>query len=246
MTPDPARGGYAPARGQGVPTPPPAPLMTGGKGAGGRQMSALEAAFAAPMPVRSSEGSRSRARSDHGQVGGPVATKARTLPPPGVVLTPAREVAFLRDFGNPPGETWEEVARQSRHNSVHCGSCHRLSPIGSLRCGFCDFKFSTVRGRSRRAPETAGHGLDREMQRSPSRVPEPKRGHHRSSSGDDRKRLRRLQVHIQRWDSDQEYRMNSSRKGMVRDQYNTGVVRPWLAINATDEPPHQPADIVTA
>ena len=129
-------------------------------------------------------------------------------------------------------------------------------PIGSLRCGFCDLSFLTDRGRARRAPDTAGHGLDREMQRAPSRVPEPKRGHNRSVSGDDRKRMKRLQIHIQKWDRDQDYRMHWSRQGMIRGQYNTGVVLPWLAINATDEPPHQPiariplgipaADVVTA
>ena len=72
-------------------------------------MSALEAALAAPMPVRTPEGSRQRARSEQDQVGGPVATKARTLAPPNVILTPARDVAALRDFVNPPGETLEEL-----------------------------------------------------------------------------------------------------------------------------------------
>ena len=77
-SPDPARGGNVPARGKGLPTPPPAPMAAGGIGTGGRQMSALEAAFARPMPVRTPDGSRQRARSEHEQVGGPVATKART------------------------------------------------------------------------------------------------------------------------------------------------------------------------
>ena len=158
-----------------------------------------------------------------------------------MVLTPARDVGVLRDFVNPPGETLEEVVRLSRHNSVHCGSCHRLSPIGSLRCGFCDFAFLIARGPTRRVPESTEHGLDREMQRALSRGAEPKRGHTRSISGDDRKRSRRLQLHIQKWDNDPDYRIRSSRKGMIRGQYNTGVVGPWLAVNANDAPPPQPA-----
>ena len=58
--PIPARGGNAPARGAGPPTLPPAPMRTGGKGTGGRQMSALEEALSRPMepPVRSPDGSR--------------------------------------------------------------------------------------------------------------------------------------------------------------------------------------------
>ena len=178
------------------------------------------------MPFRTPGGSRQRARSEQDQVGGPVATKARTLTPPNVMLTPARDVEALRDFVNPPGETLEEVMRLSRRNSVHCGSCHRLSPIGSLKCGFCDFAFLTSRCPTRRVPESTEHGLDREMQRAPCRGAEPKRGHTRSISGDERKRSRRLQIHIQVWDNDPEYRMRSSRKGMIRSQYNTGVVRP--------------------
>ena len=39
-----ARGGEAPARGAGPPTPPPAPTRTGGKGKGGLPVSALEEA----------------------------------------------------------------------------------------------------------------------------------------------------------------------------------------------------------
>ena len=40
--PNPARGGNAPARRTGPPTPPPAPMLTSGKGNGGRPVSALE------------------------------------------------------------------------------------------------------------------------------------------------------------------------------------------------------------
>ena len=96
-----------------------------------------------------------------------------------------------------------------------------------------------ARGPTRRVPESTEHGLDREMQRALSRGAEPKRGHTRSILGDERKRSRRLQLHIQKWDNDPEYRMRSSRKGMIRGQYNTGVVGPWLAVNANDAPPPQ-------
>ena len=120
-------------------------MAAGGIGRGGRQMSALEAALARPAPVRTPDGSRQRARSEHERVGGPVATKARTLAPPNVLLTPAREVAARRDLVGHPDETLEDITRLSRYNSVRCGSCHRLSPIGSFRCGFCGFRFLTAR-----------------------------------------------------------------------------------------------------
>ena len=240
VSPGPTRGGNVPARGKGVPTPPPAPMRAGGKGTGGRQVFALEAALAAPMPFRTPEGSLQRARSEQDQVGGPVATKARTLAPPNVIFTPARDVAALRDFVSPPGETLEEITRLSRYNSVHCGSCHRLSPIGSFKCGFCDFAFLTARDPTRRVPEPTEHGLDREMLRAPSRGAEQRRGHTRPVSGDERKRLKKLRIHIQKWDNDPEYRVRSSRLGMIRGQYNTRVVGPWLAVNADDTPPPQP------
>ena len=240
VSPGPARGGNVPARGKGVPTPPPAPMTAGGIGTGGRQMSALEAALAAPMPVRTPEGSRQRARSEHDQVGGPVATKARTLAPPNVLLTPARDVATLRDLVSPPGETLD-ITRLSRCSSVHCGSCHRLSPICSFRCGFCNFELLTARGPTRRVPEATGHGLDREMLHAPTRGVEQRRGHTRSVSGDARKRLQKLRIHTRKWDNDPEYRVRSSRLGMIRDQYNTYVVTPWVAVNADDTPPYVPS-----
>ena len=95
-SPDPARGGNVPARGKGLPTPPPAPMAAGGIGTGGRQMSTLEAAFARAMLARTPDSSSQRARSEHEQVGGPVATKARTLAPPNVLRTYSHQLVKLQ------------------------------------------------------------------------------------------------------------------------------------------------------
>ena len=59
---------------------------------------------------------------------------------------------------------------------------------------FLRIAFLTARDPTRRVPEPTEHGLDREMLRAPSRGAEPKRGHTRSISGDDHKRMRRLQL----------------------------------------------------
>ena len=240
--PDPARGGNVPARGTGPPTLPPAPMLTGGVGIGGRPMSAIEAALARPteLPVRSPDVSRQRPRSEHGQVGGPVATKARTNAPPNVLLTLARDAAIRRDFVGRLDETLEDITRMSRCNSVHCGSCHWLSPIGSFRCGFCDFQVLTARDPTRRVPDIVGRGLDRNMLRPPLRGAEHTCGHTRSASGDERKSMVKLQKHIRRWDNDTEYRVQRSRQGMIRTQYNTHVVFPWMAMNVDDTPPVLP------
>ena len=71
-------------------------------------------------------------------------------------LDPAWDVAF-RD------ERAVEVS--SRYNSIHCGACHRQSPLGSFRCGFCNFKFLTAseRDRARPVPKPRDLGLDRDM-----------------------------------------------------------------------------------
>ena len=157
-----------------------------------------------------------------------------------MLLTPARDVATRRDLVGHPDETLEDITRLSRYDSVHCGSCHRLSPIGSFRCGFCDFQFLTARDPFRRVPDVVGHGLDRDMLRTPSRGVEYTRGHTRSVSGDERKRMQKLRKHMHKWDNDSEYRLQRSRLGMVRDRYNTHVVQPWMAINADGTPPVLP------
>ena len=165
--PIPARGGNAPARGAGPPTLPPAPMRTGGKGTGGRQMSALGEALSRPMelPVRSPDGSRQRVRSEQGHVSGPVATKSRTNAPPSVSHTPSRDSSIRRGLVGPPHETLESITRRSRCNSVHCGAGHRLPPIGSFKCGFCKIQFLPARNPIRRAPDIVDRGLDRDMQR---------------------------------------------------------------------------------
>ena len=98
----------------------------------------------------------------------------------------------------------------------------------------------TARGPTRRVPGATGHGLDREMLRAPSRGVDQRRGHTRSVSGDARKRLQKLRIHMQKWDNDPEYRVRSSRLGMIRDQYNTYIVTPCVAVNADDVPPYLP------
>ena len=155
-------------------------------------------------------------------------------------LIPARDVATRRDLVGHLGETLEDITRLSRYKSVHCGSCHRLSPIGSFRCGFCDFQFLIARGPTRRVPDVVERGLDRDMLRTPSRGAECTRGHTRSVSGDERKRMMKLRKHMHKWGNDFEYRLQRSRLGMVRDRYNTHVVLPWMAINADDTPPVLP------
>ena len=109
-----------------------------------------------------------------------------------------------------------------------------------LSGGFCGFQFLTARDPSRRVPDVVGHGLDRDMLRTPSRGVELTRGHTRSVSGDERKRLQKLRKHMHKWDNDSEYRLQRSRLGMVRDRYDTNVVRPWMAINADGTPPVLP------
>ena len=160
--------------------------------------------------------------------------------PPNVSLTPSRDAAIRRGLVGPLDETLECITRRSRCNSVHCGACHRLSPIGSFKCGFCKFQFLAARNPIRRVPDVVDRGHDRDMQRSHSRGAEPKRGHNRSASGDEHKRMVKLQKHTHRWDTDTEYRMQRSRQGMIRTQYNTHVVAPWMALNAKDTPPDLP------
>ena len=98
----------------------------------------------------------------------------------------------------------------------------------------------TARDPSRRVHDVVGHGLVRDMLRTPSRGVEPTRGHTRSVSGDERTRLLKLRKQMHKWDNDLDYRMQRSRLGMVRDRYNTHVVPPWMAINADDTPPVLP------
>ena len=247
---EPARGGFVPARGMGLPTPPLAPVAKGGAGKGGQQMSPLDRALSGPRretPVRSQDGSRQRPRSEQGHVGGPAATKARTTPnviltpyqANSVLLTPSIAATVRREIAGHDDETLESIMRLSRNKSVHCGRCRRLSPIGSFKCGFCDLQFLTAREPTRRAPDIVHRGLDRNMQRVPTRNAQA-RGHTRSVSGDERKRNLKLHRHMHRWDTDREYRLQRSRLGMVRTQYNTIVVSPWMAINASDTPPVLP------
>ena len=111
---------------------------------------------------------------------------------PNVSLTLARDAAIRRDLVGRRDETLVDITRPSRCNSVHCGSCHRLSPIGSFRCGFCDFQVLIARDPTRRVPDVVDSGLDRDMLRPPSRGAEHTRGHTRSASGDERKRMVKL------------------------------------------------------
>ena len=80
------------------------------------------------------------------------------------------------------------------------------------------------------------------MQRAPSRTPpvEVGRGHTRSLAGEARKRDKRTQKHVRDWDSNADYRMDCSRRGMIRDKYMAHIVGPWLAIIADDTPPDLP------
>ena len=160
--------------------------------------------------------------------------------PPSVSLTPSRESSIRRGLVGPPDDTLESITSRSRFNSVHCGACHRLSPIGSFKCGFCSFQFLAARNPIRRAPDIVDRGLDRDLPRSQSRDAEPNRGHTRSASGDEHKRMVKLHKHTHRWDTDAEYRLQRSRLGVIRAQYNTHVVAPWVAINANDTPPDLP------
>ena len=55
-----------------------------------------------------------------------------------------------------------------------------------------------------------------------------------------RVRDQRVLKHIHRWDNELDYRVKCSRKGMIRDEYATFVVAPWLAANPDDIPPDPP------
>ena len=148
--PPPASGGNAPARGSGSSVPSP--------------LAPLERVL--PSPYTAREPSRSRPREEQGSVG-PAPTKARAVSP-NITLTPSRDV-IMRDAANPPRERWEDVRKLTRHDSLHCGSCHGLSPLGSRQCGFCRFAFLSPRVPTHRVPHVVPSGLDRDVNRLPTR-----------------------------------------------------------------------------
>ena len=160
----------------GTPTPPPPPQPEGGAGFVASPMSALDRALSGPR--RMPEPSRHRPRSEEGTTGR-APTKAGTIAP-SVTWTPGRD-AVMCEASHPPLERWEGVRRLTRYYSVHCGNCHGLLPLGSHGCGFCRYQFLPTRVPIRRERLFAPSGLDRDMNRSPSRNRvEPKRGHTRS------------------------------------------------------------------
>ena len=117
------------------------------------------------------------------------------------------------------------------------GACHRLSPIGSFKCGFCNIQFLPARNPIRRAPDIVDRGLDRDMQRSHSRDAEPKCGHTRSASGDEHKRMVKLQKHTHRWDTDAEYRLQrSDLEWFAPSTTRTSLLRGWRLMPMTLHP----------
>ena len=225
--PESASGGNAPARGRERPSgsrdlPPPPP----------------------PVPANfgtyqgSQEGSRHRARSGREPSGGPVAVKARTQAPIG------RQGADLDSAWGSARRDERAVEVSSRHNSVHCGACHRQSPLGSFKCGFCNFQFLTAseRGRARVVLKPRDLGLDREMWydlgRDPAReAARCRSAHYRSEMAEARRREKKATRHTAKWDENLDYRLKCSRQGMIREKYAIHVVPPWLAMNADDRPP---------
>ena len=216
----------------GTPTPPPPPRREGGGGSVPSPLAPLEKALSGLRIAR--EPSRNRPRDEQGFVG-PAPTKARTASP-NITSTPSRDV-IMREASNPPRERWEEIRKLTRNGSVHCGNCHGLSPLGSRVCGFCRFVFLSARVPTRREPHVAPSGLDRYMNRSLTRGhAEPQRGHTRSDQGQERQYVKRSLKHTHRWDTEPEYRISCSRKGMIRERYQTYVVAPWRVNNPGDIP----------
>ena len=110
--------------------------------------------------------------------------------PPTVSLAPSRESAIRRGLVGPPHETLESITRRSRFNSVVLAiGCLPLFHSSVVSVAFNSWLLANP---IRRAPDIVDRGLDRDMQRSHSREAEPKRGHTRTASGDDHKRMVKL------------------------------------------------------